>query len=238
MEIAYTAHTETCTLLLDAEGVCRSVLAVSTGGRSDGRPARIPSSAEKCIGAQYVACLDLREAGGMASLPKPGAQMLFARTEANGRITLVRSAPVVHFVPAVREQVESGVHPRPEVSYGADDELTIPMEPPTHRWSSPPPPSAPPAPLRPSGIVPAGTAPRATVPPPPPRVERPAKKVEVPRPRAPSQPTPPAYDPPSDLSVTKPRRTSIVRATMPSVRATMPSWEGAETQPFKRAARR
>lgn len=192
MEIAYTAHTETCTLLLDAEGVCRSVLAASShatqpGGRGS-RPTRIPSSAERCVGAQYVATLDLREPGGMTSLPVPGAQLLFARTEPNGRITLIRSAPVVRF-DATPTRVESGVHARPpsQADTGRrdplsvtqadtdDEDLTIPCDAPTiprGRRSSLPPE------IRESGVVPAAPASsrRTTIPPAPraPRVQQPS----------------------------------------------------------------
>ncbi len=141
MDIAYTAHTETCTLLLDAEGICRSVLAVSSRASSNGgaRPTRIPCSAERCVGAQYVATLDVREPGAMTAIPAPGAQMLFAKTEKNGRITLIRSAPVVRFESSAPKRIESGVHERPEepaakkVSYGDDDELTLTCDAPTIR---------------------------------------------------------------------------------------------------------
>jgi hypothetical protein len=244
MDIAYTAHTETCTLLLDAEGICRSVLAVSSRVASNGgaRPTRIPSSAEKCVGAQYVATLDLKAPGGMAAMPQVGAQMLFARTEKNGRITLVRSAPVVRFE-ATPAKAESGVHARPDDSatvpavrspdatYDDDEELTLPCDPPTiagrNRRSSlpPPPPSTP----RNSGVVPAGTVARSTpIPPPPraPRVEPPPDSLTRPRYTA-----PPTYPPPSGRAPAPslPKRPSLVRVSAPA-------WD-LETRPFKRAAR-
>jgi hypothetical protein len=249
MDIAYTAHTETCTLLLDAEGICRSVLAVSSRVAANGgaRPTRIPTSAERCVGAQYVATLDLREPGGMAPLPTPGAQMLFARTEANGRITLIRSAPVVRFAPAKpTAKAESGVHERPEdvtpvmpvktpakgvkaakkpVSYGDDDELTIPCEPPTlvnaRRSSLPPPP----APVRNSGVVPAGTVARqATI--------RPSSMIPPP-PRAPRVE-------PAPESITRPTYAATAPFNVPVKRAVpRPSASDidVETRPFKRAKR-
>ncbi len=46
-------------------------------------------------------------------MPLPGAQLLFARTEPNGRITLIRSAPVVRFE-ATPARIESGIHARPD----------------------------------------------------------------------------------------------------------------------------
>jgi hypothetical protein len=60
-------------------------------------------------------------------MPEPGAPMLFARIEEDGRITLVRSAKVVSFAPVA--QIDSGVRSRPAtVSYGDDEESTIRYE--------------------------------------------------------------------------------------------------------------
>ena len=261
MEIAYIAHTETCTLLLDADGVCRSVLAASSRAASNGgaRPTRIPSSAERCIGAQYVATLDLREAGGMTAMPQPGAQMLFARTEKNGRITLIRSAPVIRFEAAPTKRVESGVHTRPEqttVPYGEDDDLTIPCDAPTiqgRRSSLPPPrnsgvvPAAPPVcrasspPSTASSRVPAASRPPSPVssppvcsppvPPPPrtPRVESAADSVTRPRQSLPAAKQAPPTIRPTSPSL--PRRPSVARAS-----GTASEWD-LETRPYKRASR-
>ncbi|HEY2514977.1 MAG TPA: hypothetical protein VGI39_29130 [Polyangiaceae bacterium] len=229
MHIAYTAHTETCTLLLDGEGVCRSVLAAAGHGR--GRPARIPSSAEKCIGAQYVATLDLREPGGLVPMPQAGAQMLFAKTEKDGRITLVRSAPVLRFETTpttITDIVESGIHERPEVSFREDDDeltVTLPFTPSRISLAATP---AAGIPARSSGIVPAGTAVSATIPPPPPAPRMgPTGMGKVPRP---VYVPPPRIAPPSQPAIT-PRRPSVVRVNTAS------SWE-ADTTPFKRAGRR
>jgi hypothetical protein len=94
--IAYAAHTPSCTFLLDDEGFCRKI--VMTGARRESRNAR------RCVNAQYVASLDLREAGGLVEMPTPGAPMLFARVDENGRVALVRTGPVVRFE-TMREQV-------------------------------------------------------------------------------------------------------------------------------------
>lgn len=227
MHIAYTAHTETCTLLLDAEGICRSVLAAAGHGR--GRPTRIPSSAEKCIGAQYVATLDLREPGGLVPMPQAGAQMLFAKTEKDGRITLVRSAPVLRFEASpttITDVVESGIHERPDITFSDDDDeltVTLPFKPSRISQAVTP---ATGIPARSSGIVPAGTAVSATIPPPPPAPRMGMGKV--PRP---VYVPPPKVAPPSQPAIT-PRRPSVVRVN------TAPSWEAADTTPFKRAGRR
>ena len=94
--IAYAAHTPSCTFLLDDEGFCRKI--VMTGARRESRNAR------RCVNAQYVASLDLREAGGLVEMPTPGAPMLFARVDENGRVALVRTGPVVRFE-TMREQM-------------------------------------------------------------------------------------------------------------------------------------
>jgi hypothetical protein len=207
MEIAYRAHTETCTLLLDSNGVCRSVQAVSS--MYNGRPARIPSSAERCIGAQFVASLDFHTEGALTHLPEPGGQLLFARIEIDGRIALVRSAPLVRF-----EQVTggaSGVHERENLDYDEDDGKTEPMidldDPTIPRATSYPPP-------RESMQVPARRAlPRVSFPPLPP---------------PPTLRTPP---PVHDSGPTLPRRPSVARA------GTYAMFGEAPTLPFRRAAR-
>src|SRR5258706_6785436 len=98
-EIAYGAHTESCTLMLDANGICRWVVAAGSDPSPNGRftSASLPSHAERCIGAQYVASIALEANGGLIELPKPGAPLVFARIEANGRIALVRTGPLVRF---------------------------------------------------------------------------------------------------------------------------------------------
>ncbi len=102
MEIAYAAHTESCTFMLDANGVCRWVVATSSGVRS--AQARSPrweksqQAAERCIGAQYVASLDVSTKGGLLEMPRVGVPMLFARVDpTTGRVTLVRTAPILRF---------------------------------------------------------------------------------------------------------------------------------------------
>lgn len=90
MHIAYAAHTAACTFLLDAQGVCRWVLA------KPGAPSGMLASAQRCVGAQYVASLDLAVEGGLVQLPRVGSSMLFARSE-DGRVVLVRTAPLTAF---------------------------------------------------------------------------------------------------------------------------------------------
>lgn len=94
IEIVYAAHTSTCTFLLDGEGICRRVVLAPNG---DGKRRDNPRTASRCVGAQYVASLDIRAVGGLVERPRVGAAMLFARTDSRGRVSLVRTGTVTHF---------------------------------------------------------------------------------------------------------------------------------------------
>ncbi len=98
MSFAYSATTDLCTFLLDEDGVCRRVLLKNErrgdstlGGRTRAQAAR------RCIGAQYVASIDLRVDGGLVPMPRVGAPMLFAYTGDDGRLAVVRTGPLVRF---------------------------------------------------------------------------------------------------------------------------------------------
>ncbi|AKU94056.1 hypothetical protein AKJ09_00720 [Labilithrix luteola] len=94
IEIVYAAHTSTCTFLLDGEGICRRVVLAPN---SDGKRRENPRTASRCVGAQYVASLDMRAIGGLVERPRVGASMLFARTDSRGRVSLVRTGHVTSF---------------------------------------------------------------------------------------------------------------------------------------------
>jgi hypothetical protein len=66
--MAYAVHTRTCTYLLDEDGVCRWI--VSQQGV-------VPAHVRQCIGAQFVACIDLRVTGALIGELRPGARALF-----------------------------------------------------------------------------------------------------------------------------------------------------------------
>jgi hypothetical protein len=100
MHIAYAAHTASCTFLMDADGVCRWVIA------RPGATGEVLARAQRCVGAQYVASLDLGTAGGLVQLPQVGAALLFARSE-DGRVVLVRTGTVTAF------EAHSGDSPSP-----------------------------------------------------------------------------------------------------------------------------
>jgi hypothetical protein len=90
--IAYAAHTASCSFLLDAEGICRRVVLRATPKRRAGS-----RTGSRCVGAQYVASLDGSAAGGLVEMPRVGAAMLFARVDERGRVSLVRTSAVTAF---------------------------------------------------------------------------------------------------------------------------------------------
>lgn len=81
-EMVYAVHTRTCTYLLDEEGVCGWVTSPSGSQAQD-----------RCIGAQFVACLDLRVPGGLVGELRVGAAGLFARRE-SGRFVLLKTSEI------------------------------------------------------------------------------------------------------------------------------------------------
>jgi hypothetical protein len=104
-EIAFAAYTETATFMLDADGICRWVVsAVSTFSKE-------AESSERCIGAQYVASLDVRAQGGLVELPRVGAPLVFAVVDSTGHVSLIRTGALLRF--EVKRKPDSGVHERP-----------------------------------------------------------------------------------------------------------------------------
>jgi len=108
VSVAYAAATRGCTFLLDEDGVCRRVVLrherlsadATLGGRTRAQAAR------RCIGAQYVASIDVRVNGGLVPMPRVGVPMLFAYTGDDGRIAVVRTGPLVRFETVAHERVE------------------------------------------------------------------------------------------------------------------------------------
>ncbi|MFO0677132.1 MAG: hypothetical protein U0169_11390 [Polyangiaceae bacterium] len=89
MEIAYAAHTDTCSFLLDENGICRRV--VPRGNNA------VPETAAQCVGAQYLAALDATVEGYLVAVPRVGSPMLFGMVQATGRIAVVRTGRVIRF---------------------------------------------------------------------------------------------------------------------------------------------
>lgn len=89
MELAYVAHSERCALLLDEDGICRwFVLKVDDESAA--------ASAQRCIGAQFVASLDPEASGLLGHEPSVGKNVLLARVD-DGHVSLVRFGPLVQF---------------------------------------------------------------------------------------------------------------------------------------------
>lgn len=85
-EVAYAVHTKTCTYMLDESGVCRWIIS-PTG--------MVPADIRQCIGAQFVACLDLTQEGGLAGELLLGAAALFVKHDvASGRSQLLRTGMI------------------------------------------------------------------------------------------------------------------------------------------------
>lgn len=91
MDFAYIAFTDDCSFGLDDAGICRAI------SPRAGASQEAVGIARRCVGAQYVASLDASAEGLLTQLPKPGTRLLFARTEAHGRIVL-RSGTLERFV--------------------------------------------------------------------------------------------------------------------------------------------
>lgn len=96
MNIVHSAVTPRWTFLLDAKGVCRAVVPSSNGSK---RPVfrTLTREVHDCVGAQFVGAVDARVPGGVAGKPRLGSPMLFAFADADGKIRLLRSGPLMSF---------------------------------------------------------------------------------------------------------------------------------------------
>lgn len=89
--LAYAAHTKSAIFYLDENGICQEV------APADPEQTDIPAELARCIGAQYVASLDLSEPNGLVSLPNVGASMLFVVADGHMRFSLVRTGSLERF---------------------------------------------------------------------------------------------------------------------------------------------
>jgi hypothetical protein len=113
-DVTYAVHTNNCTYLLDDDGVCRWVMS-PTGA--------IPPDGQRCVGAQFVACLDLRVVGGLVGELLIGGSILFVRQdEDTGRFVLLRTGAIenVEFKRPVTSASSS--MPLPSFASPLDDE--------------------------------------------------------------------------------------------------------------------
>jgi hypothetical protein len=125
--MAYAVHTRTCTYLLDEDGICRWI--VSHRGL-------VPGHVRQCIGAQFVACLDLSEEGGLTGELRPGTRALFVR-HFEDHLVLLRTGPI-QSIDDRRDQLPAKPPPAidpPEMlkEYGRHTGLAYLADPP--RWS-------------------------------------------------------------------------------------------------------
>jgi hypothetical protein len=108
MTITHAAHTESVTFLLDESGICFAVVAPPLATSEAFAKAR--ESAERCVGAQYVASVDVTEVGGLIAMPREGTPLVFATVDGDGRVALVRTGPLSKFVTSTSVSHRPGVN--------------------------------------------------------------------------------------------------------------------------------
>lgn len=89
MDVAYVAQTESCVFLLDGDGFCRAAIPAPEADDAARK------AALRCMDAQYVASLDTSVEGLLASDPKVGRALLFAKVSKEGRVALIRTAALL-----------------------------------------------------------------------------------------------------------------------------------------------
>jgi hypothetical protein len=92
-EATFFIHTATSIYALDDDGLCRYVVGV------DGSPLH---TLDPCVGAQYVASLDMRTPQGLVGDPRPGAHALFVGRGAS-RASLIKTPPITRVVQALED---------------------------------------------------------------------------------------------------------------------------------------
>jgi len=78
-------HTPRCIYALDEDGICTEVVPTTPGPVRD---------AQRCRGAQYVACLDMRTEEGLIAEPRVGARALFVGRGTGLRMALIKTATI------------------------------------------------------------------------------------------------------------------------------------------------
>lgn len=84
--MAFAVHTATCTYLLDEDGICKWI--VSQQGV-------VPPHVRQCIGAQFVASVDVTVEGGLVGQLRVGGRALFVQN-AGDRMIMLRTGPIQH----------------------------------------------------------------------------------------------------------------------------------------------
>ena len=85
-----------------------------------------PPGADRCVGAQFLACLDLRAEGGLVGDMRVGGAALFVRAEGS-RMVMLRTLPIERV--EVREVVEDA-HTEPFPTFPFNSEQTEVLAPP------------------------------------------------------------------------------------------------------------
>jgi hypothetical protein len=111
MTITHAAQTESVTFLLDETGICFAAVATPSAPPESFATAR--ESAERCIGAQYVASVDITAPGGLVAMPREGTPLVFAAIDGEGRVALVRTGPLLRFVTSTTVAHRKGEHDEP-----------------------------------------------------------------------------------------------------------------------------
>jgi hypothetical protein len=91
-------HTDAAIFAIDDDGVCCYVTSVS---------GEVPRNANRCRGAEYVACLDLASSDGLVAEPRIGSTGLFVGRGATQKMALLRTGPITA-VEYVDEEPDSG----------------------------------------------------------------------------------------------------------------------------------
>ncbi len=82
-------HTEAAIFAIDEDGVCAYVTSQS---------GEVPRNANRCRGAEYVACLDLCTEEGLVADPRVGGSALFVGRGASQKMALLRSGVITNVV--------------------------------------------------------------------------------------------------------------------------------------------
>jgi hypothetical protein len=109
-------HTDAAIFAIDEDGVCCYVTS-ATG--------EVPRNANRCRGAEYVACLDLTTSEGLVADPRIGATGLFVGRGASQKSALLRTGPItrVEFVDDEDEGDVSQVKPVEEIERQVEEKL-------------------------------------------------------------------------------------------------------------------
>jgi len=231
-DVVYAVHTRACTYLLDGDGVCVWVLS-----------RRGLSTDDRCVGAQFVACLDVASEGGLVGELRAGAMALFVHVD-DGRFALLKTKPI-ELVEMKGDTAPDAPEPDPYEDVRPEETASLPgigedthariVEAARAAWREDPPLEPPRRPVAPH-LAPAGpppSIPQHWVPEPRPRTDPPPALDSAPE-ALPFAPAPVPTPPPTprvqveDLRSTRPEATRTLahqaRAAVVAVEPELPRW--------------